>query len=169
MKKNILTIIIMAISLINTILIAILIFTIIPAASKSMKLIDKVASIVDLELESPNPADDITVDDIQNYPFTDAIQCGLKSDDGKDHYISVVVTLQENMKNEDYERLTETVSLNENPLKEIIEDEFAKYTRQEVKDQATKDKIKAELLSSIQEYFDSDFIINVTLSNYLIE
>jgi flagellar FliL protein len=169
MKKNILTVIIMAISLINTALLAVLIFSIVPAADRTNKFVAKVASIVDLELESPNPADEITVDDIVNYDFSESITSMLKSDDGENHYLKVDITLQENMNNEDYEKLYEKVEGNEKPLREIIETEFSKYTRQELEDEATKSKIKADLLTKIQEYFDSDFIINVSLSNYLIE
>lgn len=169
MKKNILTIIIMAISLINTALIAVLIFSIVPAANRTTNFVNKIASIVDLELESPNPEDEITVEDITNYPFTEAIVSGLKSDDGKDHYLTVNITLQENMKNKDYTALSEKVKDNESALSEIIENEFSKYTRQDLEDETIKNKVKADLLTKIQEYFDSDFIINVILSKYLIE
>ena len=53
MRKNILTIIILAMALINIILSAVLIFAIIPTANKTNQLVTKVAQIVDLELESP--------------------------------------------------------------------------------------------------------------------
>lgn len=169
MKKNILTIVIMALSLINTALLAVIIFSIVPASDRTKSFIDKVAAIVDLELESPNPEEQITVEDIQNYKFEESITSMLKSDDGENHYLKVNVTLQENKKNEDFETLDLTVKDNEDPLREIIETEFAKYTRQELEDESTKEKVKADLLTKFQEYFDSDFIINVTLSNYLIE
>jgi flagellar basal body-associated protein FliL len=169
MKKNILTIIIMAISLINTALIAVLIFSIVPAANRTTTFVNKIASIVDLELESPNPEDEITVADITNYPFTESIVSSLKSDDGKSHYLTVDITLQENMKNKDYAELSTKVQENESAISEIIETEFAKYTRQDLENETIKDKVKADLLAKIQEYFDSDFIINVILSKYLIE
>lgn len=169
MKKNILTIIIMALSLINTVLIAVLIFTILPTAIKTNALITKVASIVDLELESPNPEDQVTVDDIENYKIEDPVTCSLASSDGSDHYVKVEVTLQENKKNEKFVDLKDKVDPNVSILVGFVQDVFSQYTKEEVKKSETKDKIKKEILAKIQEYFDSDFIINVTFSNLLIE
>ena len=51
MKKNLMTVIILALVLVNLVLTAILAFTIIPQTRKSNQLIDKIASAIDLELE----------------------------------------------------------------------------------------------------------------------
>ena len=55
MKKNILTIVILAMCFVNIVLSAILIFVMIPTANKSIRLVNKVAQIIDLELESRKP------------------------------------------------------------------------------------------------------------------
>lgn len=167
MKKNILTIIIMAISLINTVLLALIIFTIVPAAKSTNNLITKVASIVDLELESPSGEDGFSVEDIASYPIADAMTISLASNDGTAHYLSVEVTLSMNSKNEDYETLGEKVEPNEDKIKEIIEEAFSQYTKDEVK--PNKEKIKEEILAKLKDYFHSDFIIDVTFVNLLIE
>ena len=52
MKKNLMTVIILALVLVNLVLTAILAFTIIPQTRKSNQLIDKIASAIDLELEA---------------------------------------------------------------------------------------------------------------------
>lgn len=169
MKKNILTIIIMAISLINTVLLAILIFTIVPAANKTNNLVSKVATIVNLELENPDGSKNVSIEDTTNYTFTNSVTGSLASNDGTDHYVSVDVMLSENTKNENYSTLSEKVADNESALREIVADVFSQYTKEQVKDQTTKDKIKQEVLTKIQDYFQSDFIINVTFSNLLVE
>lgn len=51
MKKNILTIVIMASTVLNLVLTIIMVFSIVPAMNKTNKLVDKVASVIDLELE----------------------------------------------------------------------------------------------------------------------
>ena len=62
MKKNILTIVIMAATLINLVLSAVMIFSVVPAMNKTSNLVDKVASVVDLEIEDANKdAQDYTV------------------------------------------------------------------------------------------------------------
>ena len=55
MKKNLMTVIILALVLVNLVLTAILAFTIIPQTRKSNQLIDKIASAIDLELEDGLP------------------------------------------------------------------------------------------------------------------
>jgi len=166
MKKNILTIIIMAIVLINTILTALLIFTIVPTANKTNTLVAKVASIVDLELESPNSEDNISVDDIQTFNIPDKMTINLKSTDQKEHYLTVNVSLSMNTKNKDFTKYSETVKDHVIELKDIIQDEFSKYTKDEI--QSNKDKIKDNILVNIQEYYKSDFIIKVSFGNLLI-
>ena len=44
MKKNILTIIVMAVSIVNLVLGIVLVFSIVPASNKTAALVDKVAS-----------------------------------------------------------------------------------------------------------------------------
>lgn len=166
MRKNILTIIIMAIVLINLILTGLLIFTIVPTANKTNALVSKVASLIDLELESPNPEDNISLEDIEPYNIKDKLTINLKSIDQKESYLTVNVSLSMNTKNKDYEKYKEKVELNEISIKEIIQDEFAKYTKDEV--QANKEKIKENIKVQLQELFDSDFIIRVNLANLLI-
>lgn len=169
MKKNILTIIILAISLINTALIAVMIFTIVPAANNTNHLVDKVMSIIDLELENPDGSSNVSVKDIAYYTLTDTVQCSLTSNDGTDHYLKVDVTLSENKKNEDYADLNGSVSDNEKAMSGIISNVFSQYTKDEVKKQATQDKIKKEILTQIHKLFNSNFIINVTFNNLLVQ
>ena len=166
MKKNMFTVIIMAITMINTVLLAVLIFAIVPTANKTMKLIDKVNSIVDLELESPEgKAKEIAVSDIATYNIEDKLTINLKSDDGESHYAVLKVSISMNSKAEDYTVLSEKIADNELAIKEIVSDEFGKYTKDEVK--PNKDLIKDQIIIRLQEYFKSDFIINVSFGDLI--
>lgn len=168
MKKNILTIIIMAIVLINTVLTGLLIFTIVPTANKTNKLVDKVASIVDLELQSPNADDNLGVEDITPYNFEEKLTVNLKSTDQTEHYMTMKVSLSRNNKSKDFEKYNnELIKENEIQIKEIISNELSKYTKDEV--QTNIDKIKEDILTQIQEYFKSDFIVRVAFGNMLLE
>ncbi len=160
MKKNILTIIIMAVTLINTILLGVIIFSVVPTSNKTNQMMSKVASIIDLELESPQNGG-VEVADIVTYNIEDKLTLNLKKDaDGKDHFAMLNISLSMNSKNEDYERLSGKVGENENAITEIVSDEFGKYTKDEVS--LNKDAIKEQVIKRIQELFQSDFIINVS-------
>lgn len=166
MKKNMLTVIIMAITIINTVLLGVLIFAIVPSANKTMKLIDRVSSIVDLELEAPEgKAEVVAVSDIATHTIADKLTISLKSDDGESHYAVVKVSISMNTKNKDYETLSAKVADNEFAIKEIIADEFSKYKKDEVV--PNKDSIKDLIIIRLQEYFKSDFIINVSFGDLL--
>ncbi len=169
MKKNILTIIIMAVTLINTILLGVLIFAIVPTANKTTKMVDKVASIVDLELESPeNKNDQVAVSDIVIYDMPDKLTINLKKGaDGADHYAMLNVSISMNSKHKDYEALNPKVTENSNAIEEIVQEEFAKYTRDDV--EANKNIIKEQIVSRIQDLFQSDFIISVSFGNLILQ
>ena len=68
------------------------------------------------------------------------------------------------MTHSDYEELSPIISKYEHNIKEIVSDEFAKYTIDEAK--AMKDKIREQVTIRIQELFKSDFIINVSFEIY---
>jgi len=168
MKKNILTIIILAIALINTILTGVMIFVIVPASNKTAKLVDKVAQVVNLELEDPDAMyKDISVADIATYQFEDELTVNLKSNgDGQNHYALVPVSLAMNSKHPDYEIYYPKMKDYEGAIKEIIADEIQKYTNDEVLDKKTE--IKNAVITRIQEYFKSDFITNVNFGNMVV-
>ena len=164
MKKNILTIIILAITLINAILTAVLIFVIVPTSNKTNQLVTKVASIVNLELEDPQQAEaDIAVSDIETYKIADKLTIKLSSQDGSSHYAVLYVSLSMNSKHKDYVTLNPKIVENEGAITEIVSEEFEKYSMDEVN--ANKDAIKAQVLARIQELFKSDFIINISFGN----
>ena len=71
MKKNILTIIVMAVSIVNLVLGIVLVFSIVPASNKTAALVDKVASVIDLNIDDPNSEEqDYTIDDLVAYTKT---------------------------------------------------------------------------------------------------
>lgn len=166
MKKNILTVIILAMCLINIVLSAVLIFVMVPTANKSIALINKVAQIIDLELESPeNSIENIGVSDIETYLIDERLTCLLSKSDDDDHYAVLYLSLSLNKTHDDYGDLEPYIKQYENDIKEIVSDEFAKYTIDEAK--VMKDKIKDQVKIRIQELFQSDFIINVSFGNIL--
>lgn len=168
MRKNILTIIILAITLINTILTGVLIFVIVPASNKTAKLVNKVAQVVNLELEDSGAgAQDISVADLVTYKFDEELTINLKKgSDGETHYALVPASLSMNSKHADYEIYKDKMKDYEGVIKEIIADEIQKYTKDEVLDK--KNDIKNAVLTRIHEYFKSDFITNVNFGNMVV-
>lgn len=170
MKKNMLSIIILAVGILNVILGAVIVFAVVPTAIRTNNLITKVASTVDLELSSSGDSkNEVKIEDIENYPI-DNITMTLKRDqnDTKNHYAQVSVSLSINTKSQDYEKYKPTVEQNQNRIKEIISCEFEKYTASTVMD--NKENIKSEILRRLQEeVYNSDFIVGLSLGETLVE
>ncbi|MCR5154808.1 MAG: flagellar basal body-associated FliL family protein [Lachnospiraceae bacterium] len=169
MKKNILAIVILAATIVNITLSIIILFTIVPKAQRTDALIQKIVSVIDLELESPDAddygtlaAEDQTIVDLAN-----TITCTLQSDEGesKTHYGVVSVSMVLNSKSEDYAAKNTYISTNERVILNIIDNVVSQYTVKELKSTEVKESIRKAVISKCNAYFNSpDLIYNVILS-----
>ena len=128
MKKNLMTVIILALVLVNLVLTAILAFTIIPQTRKSNQLIDKIASAIDLELEDGSSKDTaaVPVEDIEVYDIEASFTVNLSpSGDGKDHVAVFSIGLSLNTKSDGYKSIgTEGLKAKETLIKNDINTMF---------------------------------------------
>ena len=117
MKKNILSIIIIALLIINIVLNVVMLFAVVPSSKKASKLIDKVASAIDIEIESDTEGKDYEISDLVPYVFTsENLTISLKKVDGenKDRYAVITgISISLNTKDEDYETVSSYITSNE--------------------------------------------------------
>lgn len=162
MKKNLMSVLILALLIVNLILTAILTITILPQTKKSNELINQVCSAINLELQSGEATDvsSIPMDDIEVYPLTDTITVNLKNGtDGAEHYAVITASVSMNTKNEDYGTYGAELSTKESLIKNEINSVVGKYTMEELK--TKQQDIEKEVLLDLQKMFDSDFIVDV--------
>lgn len=171
MKRNMLSIVILALIVVNVILSAIIMFVALPSINRTNKIINKVGSIIDLEKETANSdtaTENISIEDISTYNVEDKLIVYLKqSSDGSKHYAMLSVTLSINKKHKDTEKYEVLIPQHENSIKEIVTEEFSKYTVENINN--NKEAIKNDSLHRIKELFDSDFIINISFGNLTLE
>ena len=170
MKKNLITVIILALVLANLILTAILVFTIIPQTKKSNQLIDQVCSAINLENTPATP--EVPIEDVETYAITDGFTVNLKQgEDGKQHYAVFSVSLSLNTKSDGYktyggsEGLAAKVTIIQSEINTIVNgytlDEFNANGYQNVKD---------DILKTLLDVFGgSDFIVGVNFSSVQTE
>ncbi len=166
MKKNMLAIVILAATLVNIALTALMLFTVIPKAQRTDALIQKIVSIIDLELENPDAADyaEIPFTDRETYPLASKINVNLTKAEGqtKASYAQVQVTLLLNKKSESYETVQPLLANYESVIVDIIKAEVGKYTTENVI--ANKDDIQKEVLSKLNTEIETyDLLIGVVL------
>lgn len=167
MKKNLMTVIILALVLVNLVLTAILAFTIIPQTRKSNQLIDKIASAIDLELEDGSSKDTaaVPVEDIEVYDIEASFTVNLSpSGDGKDHVAVFSIGLSLNTKSDGYKGIgTEGLKAKETLIKNDINTIVSGYTMEQFRED--EQSVKDAILEDLQEMFGSDFIVGVSFSS----
>ena len=162
MKKNLITVITLALVVVNLVLTVILTITILPETQKANELITKVCSAIDLDLESGSATSNanIPIDQIEVYNIDDEQTINLKQDgDGKDHFAMITVSISMDTKNSDYQELKPQVEEKVNLIKGDINTIVSQYTIDEIKN--NQSAVQDEILKDLQKMFGSDFIVAV--------
>ena len=170
MKKNILTIVIMAATLIKVILSAVLVFSVMPAMNKTSNLVDKVASVIDLEIEDANAEEqEYTIDDLVAYTktYNEKVNINLKKEAGDDtnHYAQLSgFTLSFNTKAEDYSEISESIQGNDVYVDDIVKETISSYSASSI----DLVKVRAEIVKKIQEKYNTKAVVEISLKDPLI-
>lgn len=171
MKKNIFTIIITALCAVNLILTAVVLFATVPTMKQTSNLIKQVSQAVDLELEASeeNQEAEVTVKDRENHEFKNSTGTTItinlkKGSDGKDHWAQVdAVYVTVNKASEDYEDMVTILDEKGSDVINIATDVIGSYDYEKLTN--NKGEMKNEMVKKLQEFFDSDFIIDVSFDN----
>lgn len=171
MKKNIFSILILALVIVNLVLTAIMMFSVVPAAKKTNTLVTQICSVLNLELEASRVEDgddSISIDQIATYDIADKFTVNLKKDtDGQDHFAVFSVTLSMDKENEGYKTYGETISEKESLIKSEINDAVSEFTLEEA--QSNREALQDALKIRMDKMFDSDFIIKVAFRDIVFQ
>ena len=127
MKKNLLSILILALLIVNIVLTSITMISVTSTNKKTAAVIGDIATILNLELNAAKGDEDekkeVSIDDTAVYNIEDQMTILLKKgEDGKDHYALVSVSLAMNTKDKGYDTYKDTLADKESLVKgEIIE------------------------------------------------
>lgn len=163
MKKNMLAIVILAATLINLTLSAVLIFTVIPKAKRTDALIEKIVAAVELETESGIGKDygEIALVDQDEYTFKDK-NMNLKATGDNVSIAQVSITITLNKKHDDYAAVQPLIASKENKIVAEVSKVLSGYTSTEVA--LYTEDINKDVLKKIQEIFQSECVIEATLN-----
>lgn len=170
MKKGLINVIILALTVSNLILTAILVFAVVPNINSTNDLVSKVAKAIDLELDSSYAVDasELSIDQVDVFPLTDKMTITLQvGKDGKTHYAVINAAISMNMEDKDYKKYQKTLAEKESLIRGDIESIVSKYTLEQFN--AQKEQIRAEILTNLQEMYDSKFIVEVVFSDVTVQ
>lgn len=171
MKKNMLTILVIVLSIVNLTLTAYMIITVIPNAQRTDQLITKIMQIIDLELESPLPSNintNYSIENVEKYTLEEMTANLKTGEDGKAHYAVINASLTINNADEDYAKLNPMVDTMKSDLSSIVIENVQKYTFDELSEPETKKEIRKQIVADVQTLFNSRFIVDCTV-DYLIQ
>lgn len=181
MKKNLISIGILALLIVNLVLTGIMMFSVMSTNKKTAALISDIATAINLELEpekeQSEEAPTISIADVETYTISDMTiplkrgtvvkEDGSTVTDTKDHFAMISVALSMNNKHVDYEAYGATLETKVDLIKGQINNVVSQYTIDEAK--SNSQQICQEILAKIQSLYNSDFIFDVTFSSALYQ
>ena len=171
MKKNLVSIIILALLIVNIVLTSIMLFSVTGTMKKTASLIDSIATALSIELSSEieeAEAVNVPMEDTVVHQIADELMIPLEVGvDGKVHYCMVSVSLSMNSKADGYKDYGATIADKEDLIKGEIVSVIGGYTIEEA--QADTDAVRAEILDRIQAMYDSEFIYNVVFREIMFQ
>lgn len=168
MKKNLMSVIILALLVVNLVLTSVLMFTIYPQAKAANELITAVCNAIDMDLQSgaATGLGNLPLNQIELYAVNAGADMTVnlaKGDRNKTEYAVIGVSLSVNKKSAEYEANGVTsLSEKEAIVKDAINNIIRKYTKDEF--DANTDKVKKEILKSLQNTFGPDFVVGVSFT-----
>lgn len=173
MKKSLLQIITLTLVVVNLILSALLIFTCMPAISKTGKLVDRICEIIDLDVSgSSDEPETVDIKNLEEVAVTfngdSTTSLNLKTgDDRKAHVIVVGVSIILNKSHADYKAKHDTISSAMSQIDSTIIDVVSQYTMSQAN--SNKEEIRKEVLGRLQQLFDSTFIYDVSFTSFITQ
>ena len=177
MKKNLISIIILALLIVNVVLSAIMIFSVVGTSRKTAALVDNIATALNLELTAGStgqgiPAAAVPLSDTALYDISEKMTIPLKvetDENGNEsqHYFIANITLSMNTKGDGYKDYGESMESMESLVKSEIADVIQSYTIDEARN--NQEQMKQEILDRLHRLFDSDFIFNVSFSDTMVQ
>lgn len=169
MKKNLMSVIILAFTLVNFVMTALLLFTVLPETKKANELVEKVCSAIDLELNNGagSGISNVPIKDVETYVLNggETMNMNLKMDDsGKTHFTVLKVSLSLNKKSDNYKTYSpEVLAEKEEIICNNVIQIVGTYSLQEFS--SDSQQVQNEILKDMQTMFGADYIVGVNFSD----
>ncbi len=167
MKKNLLSVLILVLLIVNIALTSVMMISVIGTNKKTAELVTSIATVMNLELYSPGgtAVTDVPLENTDTYTMQELmIPLKLSETDAKQSYMIFTLSLSQNTKNKDYKSMggAENMAKWESQILDVVNSVVGEHTLEEC--QNSFDSIRAEMLTEIQRLFGSDFIFKVGIS-----
>lgn len=171
MKKNLISVLILALMVVNIVLTAIMMFSVMGTAKKTGALVTQIAEVLNLELEPSKEGEEgpkeVSIADTKMFDIAEMTIPLRKGEDGKDHYCLISVSIMMDKNHEDFATYEATIGEQESVMKSIVVEAVQSRTMDEAQD--NPDALKDDILARLQKAYNSTFIYKVVISSILYQ
>lgn len=175
MKKNLLSVLILVLLIVNIAMTTVMMISVTSTNKKTAELVTSIATVLNLELYSPGGVSetDVPLSETETYDLEElmiplAVSTSVGQDgeivSSKQSYIVFTLSLFQNTKHDDYKNMggTDNLAAYESSIKDVVNTVVGRHTLEEC--QSNFDSIREEILQEIQSLFGSDFIYKIGIS-----
>lgn len=174
MKKNLLSVLILVLLLVNIAMSAVMMISVVSTNGKTAKLMDSITLALNLELMSPGSSSDVPLSETASHEmgtqtiplaFSEVVNAdGSVTKDTRQKYLVFNIALQMNTKHDDYATYGASIANYESDIKDVILSVVSQYTEEECRANFSG-AIRDEILLALQDLFHSKFIFRISLSD----
>lgn len=177
MKKNLISVIILAICIVNLVLNALMVFVFLPAMKKTDNLVTEIAAILNLELEKDDTVVGPDIKDAKAYNVSEPTSINLKKD-GQDlnndgiedvHWAMIGISISMDGSAKDYEDINTKLAETESWVYDVTRSVVQEYTYDEINDAEVQANVKKQITEGLRERYQTDCIYDVTFSSFMTQ
>lgn len=171
MRKNLISVIILALCIVNLVLNALMVFVFVPSAKKTDNLVTEIAAVLNLELEKKGEDGtlntNVDIKNAQNYTLTESTTINLKSDgSGDNHYAMIGISISMDGKEKDYKDVSEKLAETESWVYDVTRSVVQEYTYAEMNDTEIQKLVKQEITKGLRDKYQTNCIYDVNFSQF---
>lgn len=165
MKKNLLSVLILVLLVVNIALSVVMMVSVTGTNKKTADFITSVASVLNLELYKPGgvAVTDVSLDDTDVYTMP-GLMIAVNTEAGKQGYVIFDLGLQQNKKHKDYKKYggEDKMAQRQTMISDSVTSVVSSHTLEEF--QKNMEDVRDEILASVQKLYSSDFIYRISIS-----
>ena len=169
MKKNLLTVLILALMIVNIVLTTVIMVSVISANKKTADLVDNIATALNVQFAAPGSEGEaepaVPLEDTVVYPLPESMMIQVATADGGSVYFIFDMSLSMNSKGDGYKKLGENFSYGgyDSVVGDLVNSIVGAHTEEDCRNDI--DSIKQEILQAIQDMTGYKFVYRINISN----
>lgn len=169
MKKNLLTVLILALMIVNIVLTTVIMVSVISANKKTADLVGNIATALNVQFAAPGSEGEaepaVPLENTVVYPLPESLMIQVATAEGGSVYFIFDMSLSMDIKGDGYKKLGENITSGgyDSVIEDLVNSIVGAHTEEECN--SNLDSIKQEILQAIQNLTGYKFVYKINISN----